>query len=352
MIYFFVCYVLACFYKCKFAGLNNFNEAYISRESTTAVNGIFTGLIVFGHYVQYFTDYTSADMYYMQVRSFFGQMVVSLFLVYSGYGIYESYKRKGESYIKLFPRNRILKLILHLDFAVIFFAVLFLILRKEFTLLKFLLSLTGWEFIGNNNWFIFATFIFYLITFISFRLFENKKVLPLVSVTLMVVVYIVIIQKFKPTFWYNSAICFPVGMWYSYFKVKIEKFVMKNSIVHLLFLILTVSLFIGIRFYWGGFAETVTYLLSCMFFAFSFILLTMKLQFGNAFLLMLGKHSFSIYMLQRVPMIILHHMGILTEYPHISFVISFAVMLVLSCVFDRFTDFIDLKIFNKETVCV
>lgn len=347
MIVFFLCYILFCFFKCKFTGLE-FNSEYISRENTTAVNGIFAGIIVFGHFVQYYTQYSDLDLPYLEIRSFLGQMVVSLFFLYSGYGIFESLKKKGYGYILSFPKNRIPKLILHLDFAVIIFALLFLLLGREVNFKVFLLSLIGWEFIGNNNWFIFATLIFYVITFVSVFLSKNKKLLSLIFITVLTVVYIIVIQKFKPTFWYNSAICFPFGMWYSYSKEKAEALIMKNNITYFFSLLLSVGVFLGFRLFWGGFGNLATYLFSCVFFGLSVVILTMKLNFENKALKWIGEHAFSIYMLQRIPMILLYDADVLAMYPHISFAVSFAVTLFLASGFDKFTDFTDKKLFTYK----
>lgn len=345
MIVFFLCFIALCFYKCKFAGLKKFNSDYISRENTNAVNGIFAFLIVMGHFVTYYSEYNAFDLPYVEVRKFLGQMVVSTFFIYSGYGIYESVKRKGIGYISGFPKNRILKLILHLDVAVIVFFILFLCLGYKVSPDKFLLSLIGWDYIGNNNWFVFATLIFYVITFVSFMIFRNKRILPLIAVTVLTIVYIFVIKEFKPTYWYNSAICFPVGMWYSFFKERLEKAIMKNNITYYFSLFLCIAVFIGIRYFWGGFGYLTSYLFSCVFFGLAIILITMKIRFGNKALNWLGKHAFSIYMLQRIPMIVLYQMEFLQKQPHISFVITILVTIIISEFFDRLTAFIDSKIF-------
>lgn len=348
MIIFFLCFIVLCFYKSRFAGLKSFHADYISKESTNAVNGIFAFLIVMGHFVTYYTQYSACDLPYIDVRSFLGQMVVSTFFVYSGYGIYESVKKKGPKYIAGFPKNRIPKLLLHLDVAVVVFLLLFLILGYEVSPLKFFLSLIGWEYIGNNNWFVFATLVFYIITFVSFMVFRKNRVLPLITVSALTVVYIIVIKDFKPTYWYNSAICFPIGMWYSFFKDGIEKVVMKNNLTYCFSLALSIALFVGVRCYWGGFANLTTYLFSCVLFALSIILITMKIKFGNKILDWLGNHAFSIYMLQRIPMIILYKTGFLQNQPHISFVITVLVTMIVAGLFDKLTGFIDCRIFSSK----
>ena len=48
----------------------------------------------------------SYDTGYQMLRNYMGQSIVSLFLFYSGYGIYEAIKRKGTAYIKAMPVKR------------------------------------------------------------------------------------------------------------------------------------------------------------------------------------------------------------------------------------------------------
>lgn len=54
----------------------------------------------------------------------FSQLVVVMFLFYSGYGVGESFKRKGDGYVKSMPRHRILATLLNFDVAVIVFILL------------------------------------------------------------------------------------------------------------------------------------------------------------------------------------------------------------------------------------
>lgn len=349
MIFFWAIFIAVCGFEAKFAGANQLHDDYISPQSTNAVNGIFAFLIVMGHFVQYLNNYGTSDLPYIEIRSWLGQMVVATFFTYSGYGIFESFKKKGTAYIASFPKNRMLKLLLHLDMAVLIYAALFLILGKKITAPQFFLSLIGWEHIGNNNWFIFATLVFYVFTFISFMIFRRYKFAALCAVTLLTLGYIIIIRDFKDTYWYNSSICFPMGMWYSYFKNIVEKIVMKNSITYYLSLAAALTAFILLKYNLGGFRQLKTYLLCCAFFAVCIILISMKIKFGNPFLNWLGKHSFSIYMLQRVPMIVLNESGLLDKHPELSFIITVAVTFVIAALFDRLTNLIDSKLFRPKT---
>ena len=64
---------------------------------------------------------------------------------------------------------------------------------------------------------------------------------------------------------------------------------------------------------------------------------TAKLVPDNPFLKFLGKHVFSIYILQRIPMMILAERGNIAAHPYSYFIITFAVTIVAALLFDEIT---------------
>ena len=57
----------------------------------------------------------------------------------------------------------------------------------------------------------------------------------------------------------------------------------------------------------------------------------------NPVLEWLGTHVFSIYMLQRIPMIVLDHLGCIESHKYISLIVVFAVTLPMAVLFDKAT---------------
>ena len=110
----------------------------------------------------------------------FGQLIVVMFLFFSGYGVMSAIRNKGAAYVQAMPRHRILTVLVNFDVAVVIFAVLQLLLGRVFPVNRYLLSLVGWEQIGNSNWYIVAIAIlwFGFVTGIGFYL--NAKAIPLV----------------------------------------------------------------------------------------------------------------------------------------------------------------------------
>ena len=72
-----------------------FNRDYISRDTTIQINGIFVFLVFFKSFrrIIWIMNF-HLNFIYMNVRGFFGQLVVTTFLFYSGYGVLTSINEK------------------------------------------------------------------------------------------------------------------------------------------------------------------------------------------------------------------------------------------------------------------
>ena len=340
-----VAFSWVCLYGMKIAPLNGFNEGYISRNDTTAVKGIFVFLVFMTHFASYYQMSTAFDNPYKLLRNFMGQLVVVMFLFYSGYGIFESLKKKGPDYIKTFPKNRCLKTLFHFDVAVILFLIFDLILGRKFTAVQFLLSLIGWESMGNSYWFMFAIIVQYLLVYIAFTVFRKHRIPALIAVTALSVVYIVVMKQFKESWWYNTALCLPLGMWYSYFRDGIQKFVMKNNFTYIVSGIIIAGIFVLSDLKKN---ELVFYEIWTLAFTLLVVMLTMKVKFGNKALEWLGNHVFSVYILQRMPMIIFKDIPAVSGNRYVYFALCFAITVVLSELFDRAMAVIDKKLFKPR----
>ena len=91
----------------KFSG---FHEDYMGREQTTSVKGILAVLILLSHMNGYVQLGGTLDSIYLKIMTLIGQLMVTLFFFYSGYGITESV-RKNPEYPNTFFRKRFLKVL-------------------------------------------------------------------------------------------------------------------------------------------------------------------------------------------------------------------------------------------------
>ncbi len=342
MIFFVFVLLLIIFSSAEYEKHNEFNSDYITRDATNNIKGIFVILILFSHARGYFTLSGTYDELYLKFQGHLGQMVVAMFLFYSGYGIMEQIKKREFGYIMSIPKKRFPNLLINFDIAVILFTVLWLILGKELTVKTFLLALVAWEGIGNSSWYIFVTFALYIITFISFfgiKRFSKKwqQFIYLLLLTALSVVLLLVLRKYKSAepWWYNTLILYALGFWYSFFKDIIEKIMLKNDIIYYSAFAVLITAYLysnlqkpkGLEFYtiWA------------MLFTIGITVITMKVKIESNLLKWFGEHIFSIYILQRIPMIILKELGVADRHKYIFLIVSIVATCAMAEIFDVLT---------------
>lgn len=351
MIFFILILFFIIFNSSRISPANEFNKDYLSLENTNIIKGIFVILVLFSHSSQYISLSGIYDEPYVSIQRFLGQMIVSMFLFYSGYGIMESISKKGFAYIKSIPTRRFIKVLINFDIAVILYLILNSIIGKTYDIKTILLSFIGWMNVGNSNWYILAVLVLYILTFVSFFLIKwlDNKPMHFVYVTVLTLLSIAFVyfemKMGKESWYYNTIILFPLGCWYSLLKTKIEAFVFKNDFTYsLTALIVMACLFIsyvhnGDYGIWG-------YTLWAVFFTVTIVIFTMKFSFKSTILSWLGKHIFSVYILQRIPMIILSYIGVNIEHKYFFIILSFLATVVIAQVFDYLTDLLWKKIYS------
>ena len=87
-----------------------------------------------------------------------------------------------------------------------------------------MLAYTKWTSIGNSNWFMFVTFALYLLVFISFKLFNKNQLRGLICFSILSIGLTITLFFLKESWWWNTLLCFPLGMWYGFFKERIDKY--------------------------------------------------------------------------------------------------------------------------------
>ncbi|MCR5830049.1 MAG: acyltransferase [Lachnospiraceae bacterium] len=347
---YFIIFAIICFVGVKIYNPGEFNKDYLSPKSTLSVKGIFVMLVFFTHFISYHKLTGEFDSFANWYHGNIEQTIVIMFLFYSGYGVMEAIKNKGKDYVRKLP-VKALKLWIHFAIAVCMFLIVKLSFGNTYSATKIIKTFLTTQTIGNSNWYVGAMICMYLITFLAFIFFTFSKktyrYLPAIILTLLCLAYILLCVHVRMSrFWVNTIICYPIGIWYSIFKERIEKIIFKNDIVYWLGVVLSVVPFC--IFYMMK--STMRWYMVCMvFFLFSAVLVTMKVNFGNGFLNFLGKHVFSIYILQRLPFIILDEIGFLEEHPVHSFVISFVITAFMAHVFDILMEKTDSLLFGKKT---
>lgn len=244
----------------------------------------------------------------------------------------ESIRVKGIGYVRRMPVHRIGKVLFQFGIALILFLLLRFAQGVRYDWGHIVLSFTGWVSVGNSNWYIFAIVCMYLITWISCSLCRRGKLLPLLCATALTVVYIVVMKLVKEQeLWCNTAAAYLAGMWFCAYREEFNRIVLSKNRDYCIYLVLTLAAFLFMRQYWSRLLvyETVSVL-----FALLVVLITARVQITNRFLAHCGEHLFSLFILQRIPMIALDNTAI-EQYPWLYLLVCLGLTFLMSAVFDN-----------------
>ena len=320
---------------------SSYHEDYMAPGSTNAIKGAFAVIILYSHMRGYIVLSDSIyDQAYVIILKCFGQLMVALFLFYSGFGIMESVRKKPQ-YFSKFPRNRIFKTLLHFDIAVLAFVAMMGILGYRYPTINYITCWIGWESVGNSNWFIFDILALYSLTYIAHILLRTSasptspSKLCLITSVMSIVLWLFLKFYGKDVYWYDTILTYPLGMWYSLYRAPIESLLSrkKTSII----IIAAVSV-ISISWHYV-FSHDPIGIGSCLFCMFT-VCLSAKVKINNAILQWLGTHAFSIYVIQRLPMNLFQFFG-WNESPYLFAIISIPSVMAAACLFDRVLSQID-----------
>lgn len=317
-----------------------FNRNYLSKDNCNNIKGIFVILIIFSHYVQYVKLGGIYDEAYLKLRGHLDQMVVAMFLFYSGYGMIKSIQKKGKAYINTIMSRRFLMVWCSFFCAVTIFLIVDILTGRQYPAAQVLMAYTGWTSIGNSNWYIFATLILYILMFVSFKIFsfmtkrEHANVLGCFLFTLLAVGFVYAQMKLgRDNYCYNTIMLFPLGCWYGLLQDKIERVLMKNDFFYTgcaLALIIVYCISFINRWNYGIEGYTVW----AIAFTLVVLLITMKISISSNILSWFGDHVFSIYILQRIPMMLLSDQGF-AEHKYMFLCIAFIGTVFIAMVFDH-----------------
>lgn len=345
-----------------------FHKDYISRNQTDSLKGIFAILILFSHIRGYIPPLIGGgSTLYTSILGFLNQLIVVIFLFYSGYGILESLKRDRVKYSNTFLTHRVLKIWLMFVLAVAIYFILSLLLGHRYSTNEYLLSLIGWTSIGNSNWFVFDILILYLITYFSLQItarlnYSNLQLLVIIIYILTFVFIFSLIFGGKQLWWIDTVIAYPTGMLYSIYKERFEKWICIGKRWEYTFILTTITFIIIYSIINPALTKVFPHVSTMMklllnvlrlflivtvtsIFAFDLVLLTMKFKLDNSILRWLGINSFSIYILQRIAMIICSHFK-LNDNAILFSCLVIPTTLLLASFFTVFTSNLNKRIFK------
>lgn len=311
---------------------NGFKEVFLSIPQCNVVKGLFIILVFISHINQYikktgFIVSSFGDILYFKITGSIGQLMVVMFLFFSGYGIMESFKKKGADYVSTMPQKRILTTLLNFDVAVLFYIALNVLLGKSMAVSQVFLSFIAWDTVGNSNWYIFVILVCYTLSYLILEFCVRCPSLRndcffMAGLIVPFVMTVICLSFLKASWWYNTLLCFPLGMVYSQKKEMINRLVQSNYYACLLFVIVIFFVFGYMPVSGRGIIGNI----ESMAFAIFIILIMMKMDLNNKYLQWMGKNLFPIYIYQRLMMFAIY------EIPDGKFFIaSYPILFILIC---------------------
>lgn len=313
---------------------------YMSVKLTNSIKGFFICMVFFSHIWGY-TDFSHPyldGLYQRFIRGRMGQCVVTMFLFYSGYGVMESVKRKGQTYLSAFPIQRIVKVLLQFDCAIALFWTYRYWTGVQYGFKKMLLTLIGWDGIGNSNWYIFCILWLYTFTFISFKVFRENYKKAVFGLGILSLLYMIVMYKLgREYWWYDTALCYTWGMLFSLYREKVERFI-NEGLASWTFFLFIFSAGHAVMY---SFRNTNVFIYQLWVFCFvaAIVTFTMRYVVDSRFLCWAGGYLFELYILQRLPMMILkpymltEEAGGMAKYGYV--IICFCITMIISIIYRK-----------------
>lgn len=215
------------------------------------------------------------------------------------------------------------------EIATILFVLVQIAVGEQWTLKQTCLSFLIW----GKSWYIFAILCLYAFTFFAFKIVKKNYLAGIATIAVLTVLYIVIVKNFKSRFWYDTVMCYPLGMIYSMYKEKIEKFTADKLYKWCISIAIVSGLVLLAKVF--GKNALISVIFGYLLIGILIVLITMRVSFRNKILDWCGKYAFEIFILHHIPMIVLNKTG-LTEVNHyLSFGICIIVIPVLAYCFSK-----------------
>ncbi|WP_225046843.1 hypothetical protein [Lacticaseibacillus kribbianus] len=332
---------------------NTLARDYIDHRTTMTINGFFLFLVFFSHFSSYLPAQTQLfhlSGIWLHIQR---QVIVTPFLFFSGYGIMTQLIRRGHQYVDSFPVKRFFFVWFRFFVAVSLFWLVSLVMHVDYPLRKVALAYTGLVSIGNSNWYIFVVLVLYIVTYVAFKLFGKRQTLALVVTGLLILAYVVVAyrRRMVPAF-YNTIFCYYAGMLYAVHKDRITRWVAGSWPRYLLTGLLLAAAFCATyllvsRTIFGW--RVLWYELMSVSFALGVTWFAMRVRVVNPLLAYMGGGAmFSLYMLQRLPMIVGSRLGLQAN-PIPYFLLVVVATFAISWVFEYVVNAVLGVLIHKRT---
>ena len=195
-------------------------------------------------------------------------------------------------YLGAFFRNRVVPLYLNFLVALSCYLMASVVFIGGVRMVDVFKSVFFLHAFGNPTWFLFCTMVAYLVVWMAFKFLHNKVLIAIACFAGMSL-YVLIVSRHRPSWWYDTALVFPFGVIMAIYKDRLLKLLSGNYLV--CFIGVAILFFAIFRFslpFASSLAPTALGLLLMLI----IMLFTMKIKVASRPLEWLGKHVFPIYM--------------------------------------------------------
>ena len=276
-----ICFIILILFSLK----RNVNEEFFSKKHTQYLRGIFAAFIMIFH-ISKENDILFPFLEYLSI------VVVGAFFFLSGYGLFKSYLGSN-NFRETFIKRRIVKIVIPYIIATLIYWLYHSLIGNHYTVLDIIKSIISFGPIVMYSWFIVSLIVQYTMFYIIIALCKNTKRVLMVVVILMLVRIVLLMSGVSYVDVLNEMTCF--GILFANYDVRIMRFVKnKRMLIFLLSLALTLLMSIDLL----SFREVPVLfnVIEKVLFIFMIIIFSTYYTFENAFIGLLGKISFELYM--------------------------------------------------------
>ena len=202
---------------------------FLSKENCLSVRGMMAFVIIFGHLAQR----TGGGKLFSQSLKL-SAICVGIYFFMSGYGLMEQYTRKGKCYLDTFIQRRIGELL----FRYVLISGIYLILRNTLFEDPYYWSsgVRQGRPIVYFSWYIIELLVLYITFYVSGKNLSEKhrKEIGIIVGCAIIALDILFSRIGYGDYWYNSNLCFAIGILVSTCKIKVEKALNKVNAVEVL----------------------------------------------------------------------------------------------------------------------
>ncbi len=295
--------LIALLWNIKPSKKGEFYKDNFSVSQTNSLKGVFALFVILHHLCTYLADYYPSFYAY----KYLGFLMVGGFFLISGYGLTYGVIHKS-GYTNGFLKHRLPAILIPYYIICIFN---FMANKISGTLnLRYVV----FSLFGITMWYVAVIVGLYLMFYVCFRFFKQKTALMLISIGTVLYIlgmfaihrifgkYNIYAKTGLPEFgfwWYNSVICFLLGIWYCKLKNKIDAIFQNKYLLYTLiaFTICAITYYFTCLHFNVGY----TYILICeiiasIAFTVLILIFTYKFKIKNPILDLFGKLSLELYL--------------------------------------------------------